>query len=168
MSVPTVKFDDSLVTEAVRNNLKAAVDSLVGIEQSYFERIYDVALKSVSAGRDLGSLYNELVAMQIVGLTKKRAAEISLYLNNVATSKIARERQLQLGITEAKWMYSGAPCVVKTKNASKEIDAAHKTANGLKYKIQDGLYLCGKWTWPGLEEGCKCIGMQIIPGLECT
>lgn len=166
MSIPTVKFDDSHFTEAVRKNLRNAISTLVGIDQNYFDQIFDAALRSVLAGGDLGLLNSALITMQIDGMTKRRAQDISRHLNNVATSNMATERQIQLGITEARWMYSGAPCVSSTKNTSTEMDAVHKSANDVKYKIRDGLYLGGKWTWPGMEEGCKCVGVPIIMALE--
>jgi hypothetical protein len=45
-------------------------------------------------------------------------------------------------------------------------DAAHCAANGKRYEISKGLFVDGKWTWPGVDEGCKCVSRSIIPGLE--
>jgi hypothetical protein len=107
--------------------------------------------------------------MKIDGMTKGRAAELALSLNNKATALIDRERQASLGISHAKWMYSNAPCM---KDPSRPVaadarqDSAHRSANGKQYEIGMGLFVDGKWTWPGVEEGCKCSSRAILPGLE--
>jgi hypothetical protein len=77
-----------------------------------------------------------------------------------------RARQLELGITEAVWLYSGAPCEINPKKPTGHQDEAHKNANGKRYKISDGMYLDGKWTWPGYEDGCRCVSRSVIPDLD--
>jgi uncharacterized protein with gpF-like domain len=121
-----------------------------------FDAIYDTALRSISAGRALSVLSNAL--MKIDGMTARRAAEISLSLNNKASVILSAHRQLALGIQRATWRHSGAPC--GTANA------AHQAADGKTYSIETGLLMNGKHTWPGQEDGCKCIGRAVIPGFE--
>jgi hypothetical protein len=74
-----------------------------------------------------------------------------------------------LGITHAIWMYANAPCMIHLSYpmpGEVQQDAAHCAANGKKYEIAKGLFVDGKWTWPGLEVGCKCTARSVIPGLE--
>lgn len=102
-------------------------------------------------------------------MTKKRASEISLDLINKATALTSRDRQVGLGIKYAIWVYSGAPCQLNPRTPSdKDIqqDAAHKAANGKRYKVDKGLLLNGRLAFPGEEEGCKCISQPVIPGFD--
>lgn len=77
-----------------------------------------------------------------------------------------QNRQLELGISEAIWLYSGAPCDIDPKNPQGNQDACHKAANGKRFKISEGMFLDGKWTWPGHENGCRCASRSIIPELD--
>jgi hypothetical protein len=79
--------------------------------------------------------------------------------------KIDRERQSALGITHAIWLYANAPCMKDPFHptaADVKRDAAHREANGKKYRIDKGLLVDGKRTWPGKEEECKCISRSVI------
>ena len=163
--IPTVKFDDSRVTEAVKADIRKNISLLGDIDQIHFERVYDAALRSISAGRDLHLLYKTLLEMNINGLTKRRAEDIARQLNNAATAFMDKERQGSLGIKQAQWLYSGAPCEVNPKKPTGQ-DAAHRAANGKIFEISRGMFLNGKWTWPGVEPGCKCVSKSIIPGFS--
>jgi hypothetical protein len=77
-----------------------------------------------------------------------------------------RNHQMELGVTEAIWLYSGAPCDIDPKNPQGNQDASHKAANGNRFKIAEGMFLDGKWTWPGHEDGCRCVSRAVIPALE--
>ncbi len=166
-TMPTVKFDPSTVSKSVKADLRKNIGLLDDIEKKHGQQIYEAALRSILAGRDLHVLSAAL--MIIDGMTKGRAAELALSLNNKATALIDRERQASLGISHAKWMYSNAPCM---KDPSRPVAAdarqnsAHRSANGKQYEIGKGLFVDGKWTWPGAEEGCKCSSRAILPGLE--
>ena len=106
---------------------------------------------------------------KIDGMTEGRAAEIARSLHNKATAIIDRERQASLGITHAIWMYANAPCMKDPSHpvaADVQQDSAHRSANGKQYEISKGLFVDGKWTWPGVEEGCKCVARAVLPGLE--
>jgi uncharacterized protein with gpF-like domain len=130
--------------------------------------VYVAAVRSVTKGRDLGLLARAIIELNIDGMTKSRAAQISGSLNNKASAVITRERQESLGISQATWLYSGAPCAVDPKDPTPQEtrrDAAHKAANGKTYDVSKGMYLNKKWTWPGVEDGCKCMSKSFIPGL---
>src|SRR5665213_3871854 len=151
--IPTVKFDASMVTEAVKADLKQNILLLGDIDKNHFEQVYDAALRSITAGRDLHVLYSALIQMNIDGMTKQRASQIALILNNKASALIQRTHRLSVGITQARWLYS-APCKINPKNPSdqdKRQDAAHWAANGMIFEVSKGMFLDGKWTWPGVE-----------------
>lgn len=167
--IPTVKFDASQVTEAVKADLKKNIMLLGEIDKNNFEQVYDAALRSICAGRDLHLLYNALIQMNINGMTKRRAEDIARLLNNKATALMQRTRQTALGITQAKWLYSGAPCKINPKDPSdqdKRQDAAHSAANGEIFEISKGMFLDGKWTWPGVEPGCRCVSKTVVRGFS--
>jgi hypothetical protein len=156
--IPTVRFDPTKVTATVKADLRQNIKSLAEVGPSDFEAIYDAALRSISAGRALNILYQALLTIDSIG--KGRAEEISSSLNNKATALIQSEQQERLGIAYAFWLYSGAPC------GNTEQDAAHKAANRKPYRVNKGMFLNGRWTWPGREDGCKCISKSIIVGLD--
>lgn len=162
-----VEFDPLAVTESVKADLRSNIRLIDDLDIRHFEPVYKAAVRSVTAGRDLRVLF--LALMDIEGMTKGRAGQIALSLNNKATSLINRERQASLGITHAVWMYANAPCMVKPiapTGSDIQQDAAHCAANGKRYEISKGLLVNGKWTWPGVEEGCKCSSRVVLPGLE--
>lgn len=166
-TMPSVTFDPSTVSKNVKADLRRTIELLDDLEQKHIQRIYEAALRSISVGRDLHMLYTAL--MQIEGMPKGRAAEIALSLNNKATALINRERQASLGITHAIWMYPNAPCMRDPKHptaADVQQDSTHRAANGKKYEIAKGLFVDGKWTRPGVEEGCKCTPRPVLPWVE--
>lgn len=167
--IPTVKFDASMVTEAVKADLKKNILLLEEIDKNNFQKVYDAALLSISAGRDLRLLFDVLMQTNINGMTKRRAGQIASLLNNRATALMQRARQEALGIAQAKWLYSGAPCKLNPKIPSDQDnrqDAAHRFANGKSFYINKGMFLDDKWTWPGVEPGCRCVTKPIIPGFS--
>jgi hypothetical protein len=144
------------LSAAVTADLARNIKNFHDVPPECFDAIYDAALRSISAGRAVSVLSNAL--MKIDGMTARRAGEISLSLNNKASVILSTHRQLALGLQHATWCHSGAPC--GTANA------AHQAADGKTYSIAKGLLMNGKRTWPGHEDGCKCIGRTIIPGFE--
>jgi len=163
--IPTVKFDASRVTDTVKADIRKNIMLLEEIDKNYFDQVYDGALRSISAGRDLSALCNVLKQLNIKGMTKRRAAEIALLLNNKATAIMNREHQKSLGIKQAVWLYSGAPCEINPKEPTGQ-DAAHKAANGKSFDVSKGMILDGKWTWPGIELGCRCVSKPVVRGFS--
>ena len=168
-AIPTVKFDPKRVTEAVKVDLKKNIRKIKELDESHFDKIYEGALRSISRGRDLATLFNAIMELNLPSMTKQRAGEISRSLNDKATARMNRDRQVSVGIEYATWAYSGAPCYVNRKKPSaKDIrqDAAHKAADGKRYEVAKGMLLNGRLTLPGREEGCKCASRSIILGLD--
>jgi hypothetical protein len=167
--IPTVKFDASQVTDAVRKEIKKSVAEIDGPTASQREAIYDAAERSVSSGGDLHTLYSALIELGIEGMTKSKASAIVTRINNRATSRMNKARQKSLGIEHALWRYSGAPCMANPKRPSPadiEQNAAHKSADGQRFNVSEGMFLNGKWTWPGDGDGCRCFSTSLIPGVH--
>ena len=165
-AMPTIKFDPSVVTKSVKADLRRNVELLAGLEKKHARQIYDAALRSVLAGRDLRMLSTALI--EIAGMSRDRAADIARSLHNKATEQINRERTVSLGITHAIWLYANAPCMKDPFSscptaADIRQDSAHRAANGKKYEIAKGLFVDGKWARPGAEEGCKCSARSVLP-----
>ena len=167
-TIPSVQFDPKWVTDAVKADLKSNIQKIEGFEP-YFEEIYDAALRSISRGRDVATLFDFIMGLNLPDITKQRAREISLSLNNKASALINRDRQAALGIEHSIWVYSGAPCQLNPKKPSVEDvrqDAEHKAANGKRYEIAKGMFLNGRFTIPGWADGCRCSSRSIIPGFD--
>lgn len=162
--IPTVKFDQSRVTAAVEAEVRSTLQGVSEIGESRFASAYDAALQSVRAGRNLKILHDALMDL---GLAKQRASEVARLVNSRATSLMERERQSSLGITEAVWLYSGAPCMTNSKTPLSEDrrrDADHLGANGKRYAVAEGMLMNGRRVWPGQEPGCKCVSKSVVPG----
>lgn len=163
--VPTVKFDPTRVTDAVLADLRENIRALPEVDANDFETVYQAAARAISMGGALNIIYAAL--MDIEGMSKRRAADISRSLNFKAKAIMNAEQQMKLGIKYATWLYSGAPCHLNPKQpGSEDQDAAHKAANGKPFLISKGMFLNGEWTWPGREDGCKCISKSMIAGFD--
>lgn len=151
-SIPTVRFDRSRVTEAVKADLWAAVQEYDDLPLGEEGAIYEAALEGIARGRDLVFIAR---AMTERGISERRAGEISRYLANRAMSLIDSDRLVALGIAEARWLWSGA-CDVE----------GHKAANGRTYDPRSGLKIAGRTTIPGREPACSCVGNAVVRGFD--
>lgn len=162
-SIPTVKFNRDLVTEDVQSALRDKMKEIPEFTSiPHFEGLYATILSSIQRG---GDLYTACNAMKDLGVPKKRAEQIGRYLQFNAKALIDREQEKSLGIKYAIWIHS-APCMLDPKRPTEEDlrrDAAHRNANGKRYKVEKGLYIDGKWMWPGQEWGCKCSSRAVLP-----
>jgi hypothetical protein len=155
-SLPTVKLDTSRVTPTVKTDLRRNIEGIADIEPRHRALVYEVALRAIMAGGDLGLLSR---ALQLeIGIAKLRANDISRSLAMKATALMNVEQCLALGFTKSVWRYSRAQC------GSPEQDTAHAALDGQVFETAKGLYVLGKWTWPGREDGCKCSSSSITAG----
>jgi hypothetical protein len=164
--IPIVKLDQSRVTTAVEAEIKSTLRDVPEIGAGELASAYGAALQSVRAGRDLKILHDALIGL---GLTKRRASEVAILVNNRATSLMNREQQASLGITKAVWLYSGAPCITSSGTPSLEDERRntdHLAANGKSYVIVKGMLMSGRRVWPGQDPGCKCVSKSVIPGFD--
>lgn len=154
----TVKFT---MTRATNDAYQAVIAENVGLIRSVAEqhltRVQGEVMRSVQAGRDLGTLAQTIEHQY--GVTRRRAALIARDQNNKATAVIQRVRQQELGIQEAVWLHSAG---------GKEPRPSHVKAGRERevYKIADGWYdeAVGRSIWPGELINCRCVSRPILPG----
>ncbi len=152
----TVEFKLSAgVQDALTASIAENVGLIRSIAQQHLTAVQGHVLRSVQQGRDLGGLAKALQAQH--GVTKRRAAFISLDQSNKATAVITRARQKELGITEAIWQHSGG---------GKHPRPEHVAFSGKRYDIAKGAYLEGVWTFPGHEIRCRCVSRSVVPGFN--
>lgn len=144
-------------TDVMQATIGAQVGLIKSIPQQYLTQVEGAVMRSVQAGRDLGSLAKEL--QQQFGVTKRRAALIARDQNNKATASITRVRQVELGITEAVWRHS---------TGGKHLRPKHVAASGKRYDVTKGLPIGdqGQWVFPGEEINCRCVSCSVVPGLS--
>lgn len=131
------------------------VELIKSIASQHLTGVQGAVMRSVSSGRDLGSLTKTL--QESYGVTKRRAATIARDQNNKATATMTRVRQHELGITKAIWLHSAG---------GKTPRPEHVAASGKEYDISKGMFLEGKWTWPGVEINCRCVSKSVVPGFD--
>jgi uncharacterized protein with gpF-like domain len=157
----TVEFK---MTQKMNDVMRATVgENVVLIKSIASEHLSDVqglVMRSVAAGRDLGTLTAEL--QKRYAITKRRAALISRDQNNKMTANLTRVRQHDLGIKTAIWLHSGG---------GKEPRHDHLEANGKEYDIATGEFLDGfvldggARIFPGQLIGCRCVSRSVVPGI---
>lgn len=131
------------------------IDQQVGliksIPQQYLTDVQSTVYQSVMEGGNLQRVVDDVRAKY--GIAHRRAAFIARDQNNKAKAIIERERRRELGITRAKWRHSGA---------GKHPRPEHVAFSGKFYDIEQGAYLEGHWTWPGMDPNCRCTDMAVI------
>lgn len=151
----------------VKKDLDAYLSKVQDIGKRRKRQVLELALQTVAGQGKLDVFCTSLLRMDIVGMTRPRAIELALFLHGRAHAIIERERRTSMGIKHATWRYSGAGCFNNPTNpAQMKQDAAHRAAHGKRYDNIKGLLINGKRTWPGMDEGCKCISISEIPGLS--
>ena len=131
------------------------VDLIKSVAAQHLTQIQGIVMRSVQEGRDLGTLTKALTEQY--GVARRRAETIARSQNNMATASLTRTRQVDLGITKAKWLHSAGGRTPRPE---------HVAFSGKTYEVAKGAWLEGKWTWPGREINCRCVSIPIIPGLE--
>ena len=152
----SVTVKDTLLTNTVMQaTVQENVSLIKSIQSEYASEVEGLVMRSVAAGRDLKTLTDELE--ERYDITRRRAKLIANDQNNKATAQMARARHLSMGVTKARWMHTGGG---KTPRQS------HVHANGKVFDLAKGLYIDGKWTFPGEEINCGCVTAPIIPGVD--
>lgn len=152
----TVAFQ---MTDGQRSILHATVAENVSliksIPQQYLTEVEGMVMRSVVAGRDLGTLTQELQARY--GITRRRAAGIARSQNNMATGRLQANRQSELGLS-AMWLHSAGG---KTPRPS------HIKQSGKEYDPSKGWYDpdAKQTIWPGTLINCRCTSKTVVfPG----
>jgi len=152
----SVKFN---MTPETRDILHATIGENVSLIKSissqYFTDIEGMVMRSVAAGMDVGSLAKEIE--HTYGVTKRRAAFIASDQNNKSSANVNRARQMQLGITHARWRHS---------RGGRHPRPSHVAANGQRYEIAKGCYIDGEYIQPGYLPRCRCVAQSILPALD--
>lgn len=149
------------MTPAMKNAFEATVAENVALIKSiasqYHTEVQGLVMRSVTAGRDLSFLTDELEKRY--GITRRRAALIALDQNNKANAVMTRARQQEVGITEAIWLHS---------HGGKEPRPTHLANSGKRYKIAEGWYdpdpKVRRHIFPGELIRCRCVAKSIVKG----
>lgn len=165
----TVEFK---MTRAQRDVFNATVSEQVGliksIPQKYLTEVQGAVMRSVSAGRDLQQLTNELKKYK--GITQRRAELIARDQNNKATATLTRVKQKELGITEAIWVHSSGgrtprPSHVSAGRRKQKYDIAKGWWDPQAVKKKGGGYQ-GQYVFPGELISCRCVSRSIVRGFK--
>jgi hypothetical protein len=96
------------LTPAMKDIVAATVAENVALIKSipaqYHTEVNGLVMRSVTAGRDLAQLTDDLEKRY--DITRKRAALIARDQNAKMTGALQRARQIEIGITEAIWLHS--------------------------------------------------------------
>jgi uncharacterized protein with gpF-like domain len=150
-----IKFQPTpAAVEAYRAVLAEKVALSAEIPAQHMQDAQAAVWRAVMAGGDLAALSKEL---QKYGIVYERAAAIARHQCFMAKAIIDNAHRLELGITEAIWMHSGA---------GRSPRPSHVAFSGKRFSLTTGAFLDGKWVWPGTEPDCGCTSRAIIPGLE--
>ncbi len=147
------------LTRKQRDKLNALVfenvNLIKSIPRKYFEQLSVITMESVSRGRDLKYMQDELVKRY--GICKRRAELIARDQNNKATAVVTHMRYEEAGITHAIW---------KHNSGAREPRVSHLHADGKVYDINKGLYFAdkGEHIYPGEEINCGCTSYPVIKG----
>jgi len=153
------------MTQAMKDVVQATTAENVGliksIPEKYLGQVEGMVMRSISAGRDMGTLAKGL--QKEFGVTKNRAALIARDQNNKATANMSRVRSLELGIKQAIWRHSGAG-----KEKYRRPTHVKAGRDRIIYDIAKGWFDPHekKWIQPGELIGCKCVGIPLIPGFS--
>lgn len=156
----SVKFK---MTRGMRDVLNATVQANVelikSIPEQYLKNVQGAVMRSVQAGRDMGQLARYLE--KNYGVTKRRAAFIARSQNNLASGSMNRARQIELGVTKAKWRHS---------RAGKEPRKTHLANNGKLYDVKRGWFdpdpKVKRYILPGELPNCRCVSISVVPGFS--
>lgn len=140
---------------AYRAVITENVALITGISAEKLDDVQDAVWNSILRGDELEVFSAELHKKH--GLTVEEAGEIARYQVCMSKAVMENTRQLELGITEATWQYSGVIC---------DGMPSHKAFHGKRFQLVTGAHLDGKWVWPGCEPGCRCTSSAIIPGFD--
>lgn len=158
---------DFQMTPPMEDALIATIEQQVGLIRSigaeHLSDVQGLVMRSVTEGRGIGDLSKALV--QRYNITKRRAALIARDQNAKATATFERVRMLEVGITQARWVHTGAGKHPRPEHVAFSA-GKHKGSSGPIYDIAKGAFLEGEWVWPGTAINCRCFSRPIIRSLE--
>jgi len=140
------------VRTAFRASLAENVWLIKSIPVQYLQQVEGIVMRSYSNGRDLQTMVAEI--KELYPAAANRAVLIARDQSNKANAAANRARQLDLGITRAKWMHS---------HGGKEPRKDHLAADGKEYNIEKGCLISGDYIQPGEKINCRCTSRSILP-----
>ena len=147
----TVGFNHSqYVEEQMQVALGENIGLIKSVGEQYLDRVRLSVWQSVKGGYDVEGLVKRL--REIDGMSERRAKIIAGDQVGKINDAIENARALELGVTKAVWMHSGA---------SKKPRLSHQKANGMEYDLEKGAYIDHEWIHPRDKIGCKC-GKRLI------
>lgn len=152
---------DFKMTKAMRDVVNATTAANVGliksIPQKYLGEVEGAVMRSIQEGRNLGDLTTML--QETYKVSERRAALIAKDQNNKATSSMNRARQIELGVTQAKWRHSGG---------GRKPRPQHVAMDGKLYDVKKGMWdpVEKAFVFPGMLVNCRCVSIAVIPGFE--
>jgi uncharacterized protein with gpF-like domain len=141
--------------EAYREVVAQNVSLIRGIPAEHMKGIEQDVWAGVMKGFDSFQIRKALQAR--LNISDQRAVNISRDQTSKARAIFENQQRGELGITEAIWKHS---------HGGKHPRPSHVKADGKRFKVSEGMFLDGKWVWPGSEINCKCYSISIIPALE--
>jgi uncharacterized protein with gpF-like domain len=151
------------MTPAMRDIRAATVAENVAliksIPQQYHTEVQGLVMRSVTAGRDIGYLSEELAKR--FDITRKRAQLIARDQNNKMTGAFQRARQIEIGIKEAVWLHS---------HGGKEPRPTHLANDRKRFNVATGWFdpdpKVRRFITPGELINCRCSSRAIVKGFS--
>jgi len=127
------------------------------IPQQYHTEVQGLVMRSVTAGRDIGYLADELYKR--FDITRRRTQFISIDQNNKATSAFQKARQLEIGLDEGIWLHS---------HAGKKPRKTHVRNDRKKFSLRTGWYdpEVKRYIMPGELPRCRCVWRAVVKGFS--
>lgn len=151
----TVKMDPSRAKNDVVAALIAENVSLItSIPKQYYSEVTGLVQRSISMGRDLAFLTDELHKRYVK--TRARADLIARDQANKATEAIKRVESERLGVKVGIWVH------VPGKYTSR---ATHKAMNGKPFLLSEGMWDSDvkRRVLPGELVACQCTYRDFVP-----
>lgn len=156
----TVKFQ---MTDAMQDVFTATVSEQVNLIKSIpdnlLTQVQSHVVQSVTVGGDIGALAKTLETQ--FGVARRRAQLIARDQNNKATANFTMVRQLQVGITKARWLHSGGGRHPRPTHVKAGRDRVIYEVNHGWYDPHEKRHI-----YPGELINCRCVSISVIPGLE--
>lgn len=146
------------ITPEVRNVLDSIYETQVNliksIPEQYLTQVSTLVQESVSRGRDIGYLKEEL--KQRYGITERRAKVIARDQNSKASNAISQQRCQSAGITHGLWVHRAG--------GSKSYRHSHVKMNGTEFELNKGCWdeHEGRLVMPGELINCRCEFRPVI------
>lgn len=146
------------MNDVLQATISQNVSLIKSIAAEHLQEVEGLVMRSVQVGRDIGGLRKDL--QERYGITRRRAATIARSQNNLSTATMQRARQLDVGITEARWKHSGGGKHPRPDH----VRFAEGRDGGPFYSVQKGAHISGQDIFPG--QLINCFPGDTLVGLE--